>query len=773
MTKRRKTRKKPITWKLVRQRLGAFFESPWFARILGGLLLALAVLVAVSILADGDGKVTNWVAQRTSLYLGWAVYVLPLGLAALSAYALVWGAGKRPRFPWVRTLGGLLLLAMALALTHRFGRVEVAAEAVGRGGGLIGRAVSVGLSQLLGSVGGVALALTLVAVGLSLALEAPLSAMAAALGRVFGPVWRWLVGACRSVAHLVGRAVQAVARPSAPPISPAAPRSAAETSPRAEGRPAKRPSQPAAASPPSPVDADSDDAVIGGNPDLPWELPPLGQMLDTESEITVSVSELRNRARIIEETCRSLGVPATVVEVNPGPVVTQFGLEPGYLERRDKNGSVQRTKVKVSRIAALANDLALALAASPVRIEAPVPGKGIVGLEVPNASPATVGLRGVMETPAFQKLPGTLRLALGRDVAGRPVVDDLQSLPHLLVAGATGSGKSVCLSAIIAALLCQNTPKQLRLIMIDPKRVELSAFSGIPHLAAPVIVEMERAVGVLQWVLNEMDRRYKLLAKLGARNIHAFNDLVRDSPGEQLPYMVVLIDELADLMLVSADAVEASICRLAQLARATGIHLIVATQRPSVDVVTGLIKANLPARIAFAVASQTDSRVILDSPGAESLLGRGDGLYMAPDSVRLMRMQGCWVSDEELRRLIVWWQEQAQALHWSPADTPDSARWDASDRVVQPRLWVDPADDLPGDDDEDDDLLGEAIDLVCREQRASVSMLQRHFRIGYTRAARLVDALDEYGVIGPPTGSSKPRDVLLPSPDEPVDQTSI
>ena len=764
MTKH-KSRKKRITWKLIRQRVGAFLASPWFVGGIGGLLMALAALVIVSALAGGEGRVTTWVAQETTRVLGWGLYALALCLGGLGAFLIAWGAGKRPRFPWVRTVGILLLLAMGLALTHRFAQ-EVTDAAVGRGGGLVGRVLSDGLALLLGSVGGVAMALVLGVLGLSFALEAPLSSMAAAAGRVLGPVARWLVATSKAMAGLVRSVGLAIGKLG----TPARVLSAAAEAPNPEPAPAKAPPRPIAKPAPSVPDdaAEDDDAVVGGNPDLPWELPALDRMLDTETEVAVSVAELRNRARVIEETCRSLGVPATVVEVNPGPVVTQFGLEPGYLERRDKNGSTQRTKVKVSRIAALANDLALALAASPVRIEAPVPGKGVVGLEVPNASPSMVGLRGVMETPAFQKLPGTLRLALGRDVAGRPVVDDLHSLPHLLVAGATGSGKSVCLSGIIASLLCQNTPKQLRLIMIDPKRVELSAFSGIPHLAAPVIVEMERAVGVLQWVLNEMDRRYKLLARMGARNIQAFNDLVRESPAEQLPYMVVIIDELADLMLVSADAVEASICRLAQLARATGIHLIVATQRPSVDVVTGLIKANLPARIAFAVTSQTDSRVILDSPGAESLLGRGDGLYMAPDSVRLMRMQGCWVSDQELRRLIAWWQAQADALHWSPADAPDSARWDASDRAVQPRLWVDPEDNLPGDDDETDDLLEDAIELVRREQRASVSMLQRHFRIGYTRAARLVDDLDERGVIGPPTGSSKPRDVLLPAPDEPV-----
>ncbi|MGC9359544.1 MAG: DNA translocase FtsK, partial [Anaerolineae bacterium] len=522
---------------------------------------------------------------------------------------------------------------------------------------------------------------------MSLVLELPLSLMASWLSGIFGKVWRGTSAVGSATVAVSTSALDGIirlARKAAPAPSLAGGGTVADSIPldKAESGGAKGISTTATA---ALLARNDKEIVAGGNPDLPWELPRVEDMLEVEPAVSVSVVDLRAQAKVIEDTCRSLGVPVTVVEVSPGPVVTQFGLEPGYLEKRDRNGEVQRTKVKVSRIVALANDLALALAAAPVRIEAPVPGRSIVGLEVPNAQPAVVGLRGIMESKPFQRLPGTLRLGLGRDVAGKPVVDDLRTLPHLLVAGATGSGKSVCLSAIIASLLCQNTPRQLRMIMIDPKRVELSAFGGIPHLAAPVIVDMERAVGVLQWVLNEMDRRYQLLAKVGARNIQAFNEIVRDSPAEQLPSMVVLIDELADLMLVSADAVEDSICRLAQLARATGIHLIVATQRPSVDVVTGLIKANLSARIAFAVASQTDSRVILDSPGAETLLGSGDGLYMAPDNVRLVRMQGAWVSDDELRRIIGWWQEQAEALDWSPADVPDGARWDASDRMVQPR----------------------------------------------------------------------------------------
>ncbi|MCD6519482.1 MAG: DNA translocase FtsK, partial [Anaerolineae bacterium] len=416
-----------------------------------------------------------------------------------------------------------------------------------------------------------------------------------------------------------------------------------------------------------------------------WELPRIEDVLIESDEEQMSLSDIREKARIIEETLNSFGVPVTVVEVNPGPVVTQFGLEPGYIERRDRQGRVKRVKVKVSRIAALSNDLALALAASPIRIEAPVPGKGVVGLEVPNSETAIVGLRSVLESEEFRAIASSpLAVGLGRDVSGRAVVDDLARLPHLLIAGATGSGKSVCINALIACLLCRNTPDELKLVMIDPKRVELSGYNGIPHLLAPVVVELERVVGVLRWAEREMDRRYRTFAKVGARNIQAYNEMALDRGEEKMPYIVIFIDELADLMMVAPDEVERSICRIAQMARAVGMHLVIATQRPSVDVVTGLIKANFPARISFAVSSQVDSRVILDSPGAEKLLGRGDALYMAPDSPKLIRIQGAYVSDAEIARLVSFWRGQLARRVEAHVPPPQSV--DLSS-VEQRPLW--------------------------------------------------------------------------------------
>ncbi|UCC65644.1 MAG: DNA translocase FtsK, partial [Anaerolineae bacterium] len=336
-----------------------------------------------------------------------------------------------------------------------------------------------------------------------------------------------------------------------------------------------------------------------------WPLPQIGQILEDSVEQDISQAEIRERARIIEDTLHSFGVPVRVVEVNQGPVVTQFGVEPGFVEGRGG----RRTKVKVSKIAALADDLALALAASPVRVEAPVPGRSIVGIEVPNAQISLVSLRSVMESKEFQQIDSQLRITLGQDVSGQPVAADLAVMPHLLIAGATGSGKSVCVNSIITCLLMNNSPSDLRLIMVDPKRVELTGYNDIPHLLAPVIVELDNVVEVLQWITRQMDERYRRLARAGARNIEEFNKQV-ESPANRLPYIVLFIDELADLMMTSPDKTERTITRLAQMARATGIHLVIATQRPSVDVVTGLIKANFPARISFAVTSQVDSRVV-------------------------------------------------------------------------------------------------------------------------------------------------------------------
>ena len=385
----------------------------------------------------------------------------------------------------------------------------------------------------------------------------------------------------------------------------------------------------------------------------PGSLPPL-DLLTPDERTEISEAAARDKANLIEQTLASFGVPARVVAIHVGPTVTQFGVEPLYIER---NG-LQR-KVRVSRIQALSNDLALALAAPSIRIEAPVPGRPYVGIEVPNTRTALVSLRGVLESPEFQRLRSPLAIALGRDVSGAPAVADLARMPHLLIAGATGSGKSVCVNAIVTSLLLYNGPDRLRLLMIDPKRVELVGYNGIPHLLGPVVTDLKQVVGALMWMTLQMDERYRRFNAAGVRNLEAYNRKVARRAGEDgpLPYIVLVIDELADLMITAPEEVERHICRLAQMARATGIHLVVATQRPSVDVITGLIKANFPARIAFAVASGIDSRVILDQPGAEKLLGRGDMLFMTPESGKLQRIQGCFVSDREIRAVVDFWRQ--------------------------------------------------------------------------------------------------------------------
>ncbi|MFU8772943.1 MAG: DNA translocase FtsK, partial [Anaerolineales bacterium] len=472
---------------------------------------------------------------------------------------------------------------------------------------------------------------------------------------------------------------------------------------------------------------------------LEWFLPPIDEILESGGDVVYDDDIDRQHARVIEETLTSFGAPARVVEINRGPTITQFGVEPGFIESRGG-----QMRVRVSKIASLADDLALALSARRIRIQAPVPSKGFVGIEVPNENVTMVALRDVMESGTFKQIKSSLRIALGQDVAGKPAVADLAAMPHLLIAGTTGSGKSVCVNSLICCLLLNNTPDELRIVMVDPKRVELTGYNGIPHLLAPVVVELEKVVGALQWIAREMDQRYRKLAQAGVRNITEYNNQLDSLNEPKLPYLLVVIDELADLMMLAPDETERLVTRLAQLARATGIHLVIATQRPSVDVVTGLIKANFPARIAFAVASGVDSRVILDQPGAERLLGRGDMLFQAPDAAAPVRLQGTFVSDNEIATLVAYWRQFL--------GTPETSQVAASGVVdalpsgiplKQMPMWeeMQPEEQL-------DPLFDEAVDLVRRQGRGSISMLQRRLRIGYTRAARLVETMQDKGILG-------------------------
>ena len=471
-----------------------------------------------------------------------------------------------------------------------------------------------------------------------------------------------------------------------------------------------------------------------------WQLPPI-DILDKPTEVEMNRDDINKRARLIEEALDSYGVETKVVQINIGPTVTQFGVEPGWDRKyrkvvekgQERQEEVSKTRIRVERITSLGNDLALALAAPSIRIEAPVPGKSMVGIEVPNTTFGSVSLRSVIETAAFQKIKARSKLviALGKGAGGEAVAADLARMPHLLIAGATGSGKTVCLDSIICCLLTHNSPDDVRLILIDPKRVELVSFNGMPNLAAPVVVDSDKAIKALRWLNQEMDNRYRQFAQAGVRNLEGYNK--DHSPGENLPYLVLIIDELADLMMAAFDEVERTLCRLAQLARATGIHLIVATQRPSVDVVTGLIKANFPSRISFVVTSQVDSRTILDMVGAEKLLGRGDMLYMPSEAGRPKRLQGCFISDAEIERLVYFWGNQ-HGVDVSSVDF-DAV---AESATLSQRIASAP-----------DPLLGEAKRLAQEHKHISTSFLQRRLHIGYPRAARLMDTLEQEGLVQP------------------------
>ena len=518
-----------------------------------------------------------------------------------------------------------------------------------------------------------------------------------------------------------------------------------------------------------------------------WRLPAL-ELLDHAPVMGPSGIDNESKARAIEEALASYNIEAKVVEINPGPAVTQFGIEPGWVRRfkdvrvKDADGKqaidehgrpvvrrdeVSRTRVKVDAIANLDKDLALALAASSIRIEAPIPGKPLVGVEVPNEEFEFVSLRGVIESPIFTKMRAKTKLAvaLGKGSGGDHEVADLAKMPHVLIAGSTGSGKSVSINALLASLLMQASPQDLRMILIDPKRVEMAPYASLPHLLMPVILDVDKVVSALRWAINEMDERYKKFSSIGARNIVSYND--NKKVVDPLPYVVIAIDELADLMMAAPYDVEHALTRLAQLGRATGIHLIVATQRPSVDVVTGLIKANFPTRMSFAVSSVTDSRTILDTGGAEKLLGKGDSLYLPQDAPKPKRVQGVFVSDRELERIIRAWNSQntgskpahvrvddgdADAPPPPPAPPPPSAGPgpDAPDGPPQAKPLGHPTlSEIIAEDEAMDPLYEEAKAIAERASNVSPSLLQRRLRIGYNKARSLIEMLEEEGLIEP------------------------
>ena len=697
--------------------------------VIGIILVFIGIVIVLGLVSANNSKIIGGTIFFIKQIFGWGVYILPVGLLVFGLWLVFRKIERIPPLSTELVVGSVILFLWLLTVLHSIVATAETAEIValtGAGGGALGGLFQRILWFSLGSGGTIVALLAWFIIGAAVLLDKPVKDLFFWLAPLFNWIKNWL-------------------------NKPIAPQT--DLNPASVSTEDFTPMDPSAVPPVAPVgDTRSvqPTRTISGPTVIHWTLPNVSDILVSGNAPSINEEFIQQRARLIEETLASFGAPAQVVAISRGPSITQFGVEPLFLETR---GGV-RTKVRVSKISSLSDDLALALAAPRIRIQAPVPGHSYVGIEVPNEEMAMVALRDILESDTYKRNTKPLNFGLGRDVAGLPIIASIESMPHMLIAGTTGSGKSVCVNSILTCLLLYNTPDDLRLVLVDPKRVELTGYNGIPHLLGPVVVEMDRVIGALQWMTREMDKRYHLFAQIGSRNIIDYNAKMKLQGQKKLPYLVVVIDELADLMMIAPDETEKTITRLAQLSRATGIHLILATQRPSVDVVTGLIKANFPARIAFAVASNTDSRVILDQPGAERLLGRGDMLYQAPDAPAAARLQGVFVSDHEIQNLVEYWRNQAGgASPYAIAGTPaDSVPTNLP--LKQTQLWDE------GKKSDGDPLFDEAVDIIRKEGRASVSMLQRRLRIGYTRASRIVDMMEDKKIVGPPEGGTQMRPVL-------------
>jgi DNA segregation ATPase FtsK/SpoIIIE, S-DNA-T family len=687
---------------------------------LGILLIALALMSLLALWGVTGGILLTPIAMTLSVWFGWGSYFI-IAAFLYCGYLALRREGNR------LGLGRILSLELASLLTLGLfavigGDSLVRAEA-GNDGGRLGWGIAYLLDLLTGPIWSAAILVSLW-----------LLAMATGLG-LWSALEAWLL-------KIAGDAPSPVAAQPAPALP----------DPReAPSKPAtrKKQSAPLAAEFRPKLKAPEKKSERPARPIAREEgLPPLNILL-AEQSTREDERTINQTAGMIMQTLSEFGIPATVIGYRVGPAVTQFAVQPGYIKKpgASDDDEAQQMKVRVAQIAALEKDLTLALSAERLRIEAPVPGKPYVGIEVPNTTASVVRMRPILESDAFHRSGAPLTLGLGRDVSGYPLVADLARMPHLLIAGATGSGKSVCITSLAACLAMNNSPEELRLAMIDSKMVELLRFNGLPHLYGKVETKIDRIMGVLRWAVVEMEHRYRLLEAAHARDLETYNrKQSRKEDGVILPRIVILIDELADLMMSAPDQTEHNLVRLAQMARATGIHLVVATQRPSTDVVTGLIKANFPARLAFAVASGIDSRVILDTSGAETLLGRGDLLFLNPEVGNPVRAQGMMVTDMEIERIIDYWQKNSEV------EVDNTPPWE--------KLLTEPSED------EDDGLIEQAISIVRGSQRASASLLQRRLRIGYPRAARLLDQLEEMGVVGPSQGGGRERTVLPPDDDE-------
>lgn len=700
------------------KRLAPLLTGPAGRQLVAVALILFGLLTLTTVAGLNSGALTSVWARLLVFLCGWGAYPTA---ALITGLGLLWLRDQvhvPTSWRWRPFIGLELTLIGLLGLTHTLLRNQgwQVVES-GRGGGLIGWALSIFFSTYFGPLITDVLLGTVALIGVGLACDLT-GADFRALGLRIATAWE---------THRVARAAQSRAEEVGAVSLPTTPAAEEPESPPATRKPPRR--RKSTATPPPPR---SD------------TLPPF-TLLQPGQTLGMSHDEIERKSRIIEETLAQFGIPVQVTEQRPGPTVTQFGVTPGYI-KRGPDGEEQR-KVRVRQIAILKDDLALALAARSLRIEAPVPGRAVVGIEVPNANSAQVTLRHVLETKEYQKCAQPLCFAVGLDVAGSAVVADLAAMPHLLIAGTTGSGKSVFIKTLAAGLLMRNRPDELKMVAIDPKIVELSHLNGLPHLLGRAETDLDRILRVLRWVAMEMDNRYKLLAQVTARNLDDYNRKAARKGEPTLPRIVVLIDELADLMMVAPEDTERTLTRIAQMARATGVHLVVATQRPSTDVVTGVIKANFPARISFATASQVDSRVILDTPGAESLLGRGDMLFLAPDASAPRRIQGCYLSDKELEALIRFWQERAGA-------TPAQAPWETMAKRHGPaQLRIE-------GETEDAGYLERAIALARSRGQISTSAIQRRLRISYPRAARLMEEMEDMGIVGPQESAGRSRRVF-------------
>jgi S-DNA-T family DNA segregation ATPase FtsK/SpoIIIE len=702
------------------------------AELLGLGLLALAAFGFIGLATSSAGVVGEFVRRFLSALAGEGRYLIP-AVAGLFGIALVRGGSSRAEFK-LRVYGGTGLVVVALVLLDLWllPREAVLQRALanglaGDGGGVVGAFLSFILRRAFGIAG------TYVILGSAtlacLALTTSFSP--GDLGKGWGKkLSRSIRRLGRMISGFLFTEVKEEVEAEKPARMPVIVDGMEPVAARAEEAPEPEEPPPSPAPPAGEVKPAGRASQISLEEIVTYQPPPLtllGRV--SKAREAVKARDITENIKILEETLESFGVKAKVVQVSRGPAITRYEVQPA-------------PGVKVSRIVSLADDVALAMAAPDVRIEAPIPGKAALGIEVPNKEISIVHLRELLESREFVRSPSPLTVALGKGITGEVVVADLTQMPHLLIAGATGAGKSVCLNTMIISILYKTGPDTVKFVLIDPKVVELTTFNNIPHLACPVVTDAKKAAVTLRWLVREMERRYEALAVAGVRDIMRYNSVLKFGEEKQgrLPYIVVVIDELADLMMVAPVDVEDAVCRLAQMARAAGIHLVVATQRPSVDVITGLIKANIPSRISFAVSSQVDSRTILDMAGAEKLLGRGDMLFFPVGSTKPVRLQGAYVSDREVEAVVDYLKKQG-----APA---------AAEEVP---LEIASYEEMP---EEDDELLPQAVEVLLRAGHASISLLQRRLKIGYARAARLIDIMERRGIVGPFEGS-KPRALLM------------